>query len=198
MRAVAGAGGGLADLLEYVVAIVRTTREHPQIQVGASPRGGLALVQLARGEALLRKRDYVVPDDIKYVAVPALAHRITLRPELWVRQVSSDDVVGPLLATVPTPKTDPAARPGLMPAGPGAGPEAASGRPGPPGPAGLVAVRPRPAADHPRAGRPGHRGHHPAARVRRGGRPGRAAARGQAAGAARRDRRQPRARAGRS
>ena len=100
------------DLLEYVVAIVRTTREHSQIQVGASPRGGLALVQLARGEALLRKRDYVVPDDVKNVAVPALAHRITLRPELWVRQVSSDDVVARLLATVPTPQTDPAAQAG--------------------------------------------------------------------------------------
>jgi MoxR-like ATPase len=97
------------DLLEYVVAIIRTTREHSQIQVGASPRGGLALVQLARAEALLRKRDYVIPDDIKNIAVPALAHRVTLRPELWVRQVSSDDVVARLLATVPTPKTDPAA-----------------------------------------------------------------------------------------
>ena len=96
------------DLLEYVVAIIRTTREHSQIQVGASPRGGLALVQLARGEALLRKRDYVVPDDVKNIAVPALAHRITLRPELWVRQVSSDDVMARLLATVPTPQTDPA------------------------------------------------------------------------------------------
>jgi len=98
------------DLLEYVVAIIRATREHAQIQVGASPRGALALVQLARGQALLRMRDYVIPDDIKSVAVPALAHRITLRPELWVRQVSSDDVVARLLTTVPTPQTNPAAR----------------------------------------------------------------------------------------
>ena len=59
-----------ADLLEYVVSIIRATREHPQIQVGASPRGGLALVQLARGQALLHQRDYVIPDDIKNVAVP--------------------------------------------------------------------------------------------------------------------------------
>ena len=81
------------DLLDYVIAIVTATRKDPQIQVGASPRGGLALVQLARGQALLHQRDYVVPDDIKQVAVPALAHRITLRPELWVRQVSADDVV---------------------------------------------------------------------------------------------------------
>jgi MoxR-like ATPase len=100
------------DLLEYVVAIIRATREHPQIQVGASPRGALALVQLARGQALLRKRDYVIPDDIKSITVPALAHRITLHPELWVRQVSSDDIVARLLATVPTPQTDPSARAG--------------------------------------------------------------------------------------
>jgi MoxR-like ATPase len=59
---------------------------------------------------VLRKRDYVVPDDIKNVAVPALAHRVTLRPELWVRQVSADEVVAKLLAAVPTPKTDPTAR----------------------------------------------------------------------------------------
>jgi MoxR-like ATPase len=98
-----------ADLLDYVVSIIRATRENPQIQVGASPRGGLALVQLARGQALLNKRDFVIPDDIKYVAVSALAHRITLRPELWVRQVSADDVVSRLLSAVPTPRTDPAA-----------------------------------------------------------------------------------------
>jgi MoxR-like ATPase len=97
------------DLLDYVVAIIRATRSHSQIQVGASPRGGLALVQLARGQATLRGRDYLIPDDIKSVAVPALAHRITLRPELWVRQVSADDVVARLVETVPVPRTDPAA-----------------------------------------------------------------------------------------
>ena len=106
------------DLLDYVIAIVTATRKDPQIQVGASPRGGLALVQLARGQALLHERDYVVPDDIKQVAVPALAHRITLRPELWVRQVSADDVVARLLAGVPTPRTDPRTAHGT---GPGTG-----------------------------------------------------------------------------
>jgi len=100
-----------ADLLDYVVSIVTATREHAQIQVGASPRGGLALVQLARGQALLQRRDYVIPDDVKAIAVAALAHRITLRPELWVRQVSPDDVVGRLLASVPVPRVDPAAAP---------------------------------------------------------------------------------------
>jgi MoxR-like ATPase len=97
------------DVLEYVVAIINATRTHPQIQVGASPRGGLALVQLARGQALLRDRDYVTPDDVKSVAVPALGHRITLRPELWARQVKADDVVQRLLDSVPVPRTDPAA-----------------------------------------------------------------------------------------
>jgi MoxR-like ATPase len=97
------------DLLDYVVAIVSATRSHPQIQVGASPRGGLALVQLARGRATLRGRDYVIPDDIKSVGVPALAHRITLRPELWVRQVKADSVVERLLDSVPVPQTNPAA-----------------------------------------------------------------------------------------
>ena len=100
------------DLLEYVVAIIRATRDHAQIQVGASPRGALALVQLGRAQAVTRRRDYVIPDDIKSIAVSALAHRITLRPELWVRQVSSDDVVARLLTTVPTPQTNPAARAG--------------------------------------------------------------------------------------
>jgi MoxR-like ATPase len=96
------------DLIEYVVAIVTATRRDAQVQIGASPRGGLALIQLARGQALLSQRDYVVPDDIKQVAVPALAHRITLRPELWVRQVSADEVMTKLLASVATPRTDPA------------------------------------------------------------------------------------------
>jgi MoxR-like ATPase len=96
------------ELLDYMIAIVTATRKDQQIQVGASPRGGLALLQLARAQAVLARRDYVIPDDIKLVAVPALAHRVTLRPELWVRQVSADDVIARLLATVPTPRTDPA------------------------------------------------------------------------------------------
>ena len=77
------------------------------MQVGASPRGGLALVQLARAHAVLRDRDYVIPEDVKAVAVPALAHRITLRPELWVRRISSDDIVAGIVQSVPTPRTTP-------------------------------------------------------------------------------------------
>ncbi|HET9061432.1 MAG TPA: MoxR family ATPase [Acidimicrobiales bacterium] len=97
------------DLVDYAVAIVEATRRHPQLQIGASPRGTLALIQLARAHAVLRHRDYVVPDDIKRVAIPALAHRIVLRPELWVRKVKPEDVVGSVLASVPVPPTDPRA-----------------------------------------------------------------------------------------
>ena len=95
------------DLIGYVVSIIDATRAHAQVQVGSSPRGGLALVQLARAHAVLRDRDYVVPEDVKAVAVPALAHRITLRPELWVRRISTDDVVAGIVESVPTPRTTP-------------------------------------------------------------------------------------------
>jgi MoxR-like ATPase len=98
-----------SDLLEYVVALIGATRSNGQIQVGASPRGGLFLVQLARGRAVLQGRDYVIPDDLKAVAVPALGHRITLRPELWVRKVSPEDVIARIVAAVPVPRTDPSA-----------------------------------------------------------------------------------------
>ncbi|MFJ6540307.1 AAA family ATPase [Streptomyces sp. NPDC091385] len=95
------------DLLEYAVALVRATRAHPHVQVGASPRGGLALVQLARARAVLDRRDYVTPEDVKSVAVPALAHRVTLKPELWVRQIDADDVMREIVQSVPAPQTVP-------------------------------------------------------------------------------------------
>ncbi|WP_433887680.1 AAA family ATPase [Streptomyces sp. CA-111067] len=97
------------DLLDYVVALVGATRDHPHIQVGSSPRGGLALVQLSRARAVLDGRDYVTPEDVKAIAVPALAHRVTLKPELWVRQIESDDVIGEIVQSVPAPQTVPRA-----------------------------------------------------------------------------------------
>ncbi|MYW62789.1 AAA domain-containing protein [Streptomyces sp. SID8379] len=93
------------DLLAYAVALVNATRDHPQISIGASPRGGLALIQLARARAVLEQRDFVIPEDLKALAVPALAHRVSLRPELWVREISTDTVVREIVATVPTPST---------------------------------------------------------------------------------------------
>ncbi len=95
----------------YIVALVGATRESPSVQVGASPRGTLALMKLARVKAALDGRDFVVPDDVKAVAVPALAHRLALRPELWVQRVQPEDVVRECLASVPVPAADPA-RPG--------------------------------------------------------------------------------------
>jgi len=87
----------------YVVDVVRATRDSPSVQVGASPRGTLAVMKLARCRAALSGRDFVTPDDVKLVAVPALAHRLTLRPELWVQRIRAEDVVRERLETVPTP-----------------------------------------------------------------------------------------------
>ena len=87
----------------YMVDLVRQTRESRRVQVGSSPRGSLALYTLARARAVLQGRDFVTPEDVKDVAVPALAHRLTLRPELWVQRVSTEDVVREVLDTVPTP-----------------------------------------------------------------------------------------------
>jgi MoxR-like ATPase len=95
------------DLLRYVVALVAATRTHPQVTVGASPRGTLAVIQLARGHAALAGRAYVTPEDIKAVAVLALAHRLVLRPEMWVRQVTGEDVAREVLAAVPVPRSTP-------------------------------------------------------------------------------------------
>jgi MoxR-like ATPase len=94
----------------YMVDVVAATRNAPSIQVGASPRGSLALLKLSRCRAALDGRDYVTPDDVKAVAVPALAHRLTLRPELWVQRISAEDVVRERLATVATPVAEDLAR----------------------------------------------------------------------------------------
>jgi len=90
----------------YIVDVVTATRTAPSVQVGASPRGSLALLKLARARAALRGRDFVTPDDVKEVAVPGLAHRLTLRPELWVQRISAEDIVRDRLDTVPTPAAE--------------------------------------------------------------------------------------------
>ncbi|MFM9034461.1 MAG: AAA family ATPase [Mycobacterium sp.] len=93
------------DVLHYVVSVAAATRNHPQVIVGASPRAELDLVQLSRARALLSGRDYVVPEDVKALAVPAFGHRITLRPEMWVRSMHGADVVEQLLKRLPAPRT---------------------------------------------------------------------------------------------
>lgn len=97
------------DVTTYIVRLVNATRTHPGAELGASPRGTLALTRMARGRALLAGRDYVVPDDVKAVAVAALGHRIGVKPELWVRRLTGDDIVRQVLDQVATPPTRPAA-----------------------------------------------------------------------------------------
>ena len=94
----------------YMVDLVAATRANNRLQVGASPRGTLALLKLSRCRAALQGRDFATPDDVKAIAVPALAHRLTLRPELWVQRVSAEDVVRETLEQVPTPSAEDALR----------------------------------------------------------------------------------------
>jgi MoxR-like ATPase len=89
----------------YIVALTGATRVHASVLVGASPRGSLALLLLARARAALAGRDFVIPEDVKQVAVPALAHRITLRPEMWLRRVDPSFVVAEVLDATPAPAT---------------------------------------------------------------------------------------------
>ena len=101
----------VADAIEgYIVDLVAATRASKRLAVGASPRGSLALLKLSRAKAALAGRDFVVPEDVKAVAVPALAHRLMLRPELWVQRVRGEDIVEEALETVPTPPAEDALR----------------------------------------------------------------------------------------
>jgi MoxR-like ATPase len=94
----------------YIVDLVTATRTSPRLAVGASPRGTLAVLKLARAKAAIAGRDFVVPEDVKAVAPPALAHRLTLRPELWVQRVRGEDVIAEALESVPTPPAEDALR----------------------------------------------------------------------------------------
>jgi MoxR-like ATPase len=93
-------------VLDYAIRLVRATRSWAGVVAGAGPRGAISIVRAARAAALLDGRDFVTPDDVKAVAVPALAHRLTLRPELWVQRVSGEDLVREALDSVPTPKAE--------------------------------------------------------------------------------------------
>jgi MoxR-like ATPase len=90
----------------YMVDIVESTRQNSSLSVGASPRGSLALMKLSRARAALQGRDFVTPEDVKAVAVPALAHRLTLRPELWVQRVTAADIIEECLASTATPAAE--------------------------------------------------------------------------------------------
>jgi MoxR-like ATPase len=86
---------------DYVVRLVHATREHPDLALGASPRGSLALFKTAQGLAALRGRDYVLPDDVKPLVRPALAHRLIVRPESALRGRTADQLLNDLLKKVP-------------------------------------------------------------------------------------------------
>ncbi len=97
------------DVGRYIVALVTASRTHEKVLVGASPRGSLALMKMSRARALLDGRDFVTPDDVKAVAHPCLEHRLILRPEFWVRDVTAATIVAECLETVPTPVPEPEA-----------------------------------------------------------------------------------------
>ncbi len=91
------------SVVAYCVDLAAATRRHRAVEVGASPRGSLSLLLAARALAVLDGRDYVLPEDVKEVAVSALAHRLTLTPEAWTTRLSTADIVAEVLAQVPGP-----------------------------------------------------------------------------------------------
>lgn len=88
----------------YIVDIVNKTRVHSQVEIGSSPRGSLALLKLARSNALVSGRDYVIPDDVKSVIKIALSHRIILKPEPWIRGIKPEEIIDDVLKNTPVPK----------------------------------------------------------------------------------------------
>ena len=94
------------DLEEYIAKLVHETREDRRVAVGASPRGSLAFLKMARARAALEGREYVTPDDVKHFATPVLTHRLILQPEYWMAQKIGDDVIKDAFAKVPVPVVD--------------------------------------------------------------------------------------------
>jgi MoxR-like ATPase len=94
------------DLDQYIVALVSGTRRDKRVAVGASPRGSLALLKLARAQAALEGRDYVLPDDVKRFAQPALVHRLILEPGLWMNRHAADEIITAIVRTTTVPVID--------------------------------------------------------------------------------------------
>ena len=91
------------DVEQYIINLVRRTRNDGQVAVGASPRGSLALLKLTRAWAALNGRDYVLPDDVKTFADPVLVHRLILKPDLWLKKNASSEVIAGILNSVAVP-----------------------------------------------------------------------------------------------
>ncbi|MBN2044174.1 MAG: MoxR family ATPase [Anaerolineales bacterium] len=94
------------DIEKYIVSLVQETRENKEVAVGASPRGSLSLLKLTRTWAAMQGRDYVLPDDVKKFVVPALIHRLILKPDLWLEPQAAHKILLGLLNTVPVPVLD--------------------------------------------------------------------------------------------
>ena len=94
------------DVELYIVQLTAATRNDKRVAVGSSPRGSLALLKLARAHAALEGRDYVLPDDIKHYAPPALVHRLILKPDLWMKQNAAYEVIDSVLRSVSVPVLD--------------------------------------------------------------------------------------------
>jgi len=92
------------DVLGYVADIVQSTRRQRQVELGASPRGSLAIFKLARARAVYHGRDYVIPDDVKEVVAPALVHRLIMKAESWVKGTDPRQVVDDILKSIPVPR----------------------------------------------------------------------------------------------
>jgi MoxR-like ATPase len=91
------------DIKNYIVNLVTTSRQHPDVYLGASPRGALALYRTSQARAAIVGRDYVVPDDVKALAETTLAHRIIVGPNARIKDISSSSIVHNILNTVPVP-----------------------------------------------------------------------------------------------
>jgi MoxR-like ATPase len=96
-------------LKRYIVELTHQTRQHPEVYLGASPRGSLALVRTAQARAAMSGRNYVLPDDIKFLAIPTLAHRVILGPGARLRSLTAQQIVEEILGGVPVPGGDPTA-----------------------------------------------------------------------------------------
>lgn len=92
-----------ADMKQYIVNLVAATREDHRIALGSSPRGSLAIMLLSRAKAALEGRDYVLPDDAKHFFLPALAHRLILEPELWLRRDAATETLNSILGSIEVP-----------------------------------------------------------------------------------------------
>ncbi len=94
------------SIMSYMVDIVKRTREDTQVEVGASPRGSLALLKMSRAVAAMNGRDYVIPDDVKDITIEALSHRLVLKPGPWIKGIKTSAIVEEIVKKVPVPKVD--------------------------------------------------------------------------------------------